>query len=75
MLGETQQAGQGLSADADGRADTVASSRRGFLSGTGLAAMGAVIGGGMPFSSHPGGFVPAASAQGAAPAPAKGRSI
>ena len=71
MLRETQEAGQGLSADADGRADAVASSRRGFLSGTGLAAVGAVIGGGMPFSSHPG-LIPAASAQGATPAPAKG---
>jgi DMSO/TMAO reductase YedYZ molybdopterin-dependent catalytic subunit len=41
-------------------------SRRGFLGSTGLAAIGAVLGGGMPFSSTPGGLIPAAAAQGAA---------
>src|SRR3954451_609256 len=52
----------------DGATQTVASvdrGRRGFLGGTGLAAMGAVIGGGMPFSNT---LIPTASAQGAAPA-------
>ena len=35
-------------------------SRRGFLGGSGLAAMGAIIGGTMPFSENtPGGLVPA----------------
>ena len=42
--------------------------RRGFLGGAGLAAMGAVVGGTIPFAaSMPGGLVPAALAQ---PAPA-----
>jgi DMSO/TMAO reductase YedYZ molybdopterin-dependent catalytic subunit len=41
------------------------SSRRGFLGGAGLAAMGAAIGGAIPFSSQmPAGLVPAALAQG-----------
>jgi DMSO/TMAO reductase YedYZ molybdopterin-dependent catalytic subunit len=48
------------------RADAVTSSRRGFLGGAGLVAMGATIGGGMPFSNTPGGLIPAANAQGAA---------
>jgi sulfite oxidase len=49
-------------------------SRRGFLGSSGLAAMGAIIGGTMPFSENrPGGLVPAAHAQGAAaPAQPKG---
>src|SRR5207244_13227632 len=48
-------------------------SRRGLLGGTGLAALGAVIGGGMPFSNTSGSLIPAASAQGAAaPAAPKG---
>ena len=51
--------------------DTLASSRRGFLGGAGLAAVGAAIGGGMPFSNTPGGLIPSANAQNApAPAPA-----
>src|SRR3954463_11388654 len=40
-------------------------SRRGFLGGAGLAAMGAVVGGAIPFASNmPGGLIPAAVAQG-----------
>ena len=49
-------------------------SRRGFLGSTGLAAMGAIIGGVMPLSQN-GGGIPAANAQAggaAAPAAAKG---
>ena len=46
-------------------------SRRGFLGSTGLAAMGAVIGGVMPLSPD-GGGIPAAHAQAAAPAAPKG---
>jgi hypothetical protein len=52
-------------------------SRRGFLNGAGLAAMGAAVGGAIPFAANmPGGLIPAAMAQGAAPtappaAPAK----
>ncbi len=40
--------------------------RRGFLKGAGLAAMGAAVGGAIPFArSMPGGLIPAALAQGA----------
>jgi DMSO/TMAO reductase YedYZ molybdopterin-dependent catalytic subunit len=40
-------------------------SRRGFLGGAGLAAMGAAVGGAIPFASHmPAGLIPAALAQG-----------
>ena len=52
-------------------------SRRGFLNGAGLAAMGAAVGGAIPFAANmPSGLIPAAMAQGAAPsappaAPAK----
>ena len=69
MTQETRRPGTDLSRD--GVAQPVTSvdhGRRGFLGGSGLAAMGAVIGGGMGFSDA---LVPAASAQGAAaPAPA-----
>jgi sulfite oxidase len=42
--------------------------RRGFLGGTGFAAMSAAVGGAIPFAANmPGGFVPAAFAQGAEP--------
>ena len=54
------------------RADAVvfgretAPSRRGFLGGAGLAAMGAAVGGAIPFAANmPGGMIPAAMAQGA----------
>ncbi len=50
--------------------------RRGFLGGAGLAAMGAAVGGAIPFGSNmPGGLIPAAFAQdkpAAAPAAPKG---
>src|SRR5438309_9534586 len=68
MTQETGRPGTHLSRD--GVAQPVTSvdhGRRGFLGGSGLAAMGAVIGGGMGFSDA---LVPAASAQGAAPAAA-----
>ncbi len=43
--------------------------RRGFLKGAGLAAMGAAVGGAIPFAaSMPGGLIPAALAQGTGPA-------
>ena len=53
------------------RADAVAfgrarpgSNRRGFLGGAGLAAMGAAVGGTIPFAANmPGGLIPAAIAQ------------
>jgi sulfite oxidase len=45
--------------------------RRGFLGGAGLAAMGAVVGGAIPFAANmPGGLIPAALAQPAAAPPA-----
>lgn len=44
-------------------------SRRGFLGGAGVAAMGAMVGGAIPFSHNmPAGFVPAAFAQSTPPA-------
>jgi sulfite oxidase len=44
--------------------------RRGFLQGAGLTAMGAAVGGLIPFADHlPSGFIPAAFAQGAAAGP------
>jgi DMSO/TMAO reductase YedYZ molybdopterin-dependent catalytic subunit len=44
--------------------------RRGFLSGAGLAAMGAAVGGSIPFADNmPGGLIPAAFAQTTPPAP------
>lgn len=49
------------------------SSRRGFLGGAGLAAMGAAVGGAIPFAATmPAGLVPAAFAQGGAQAPTTG---
>jgi DMSO/TMAO reductase YedYZ molybdopterin-dependent catalytic subunit len=47
--------------------------RRGFLNGAGLAAMGAAVGSAIAFSdTMPAGLVPAAMAQGGPPAPAPG---
>src|SRR6185503_17869725 len=48
--------------------------RRGFLGGAGLAAVGAAVGGAIPFAANmPGGLIPAALAQSApAAAPPKG---
>ncbi|MGB9369055.1 MAG: sulfite oxidase [Xanthobacteraceae bacterium] len=71
MLRETQGVRTELSGGAAGTADGLKSSRRGFLGGTGLAAIGAAIGSGMPFSNELGSLIPPANAQGAAaPAPA-----
>src|SRR5947209_15069218 len=66
MTQETGRPAADLSRDAAAQAvSSVDRGRRGFLGGSGLAAMGAVIGGGMAFSNT---LVPTASAQGAAPA-------
>jgi sulfite oxidase len=47
---------------------TTGLNRRGFLGGTGLAAMSAAVGAAIPFAANmPGGLVPAAFAQGAEP--------
>ncbi|MEJ0074330.1 MAG: sulfite oxidase [Alphaproteobacteria bacterium] len=70
MLQETQAGRTDLSGDTAGTADRLRSSRRGFLGGSGLAAIGAAIGSGMPFSNQLGSLIPAASAEGAQPAPA-----
>jgi sulfite oxidase len=51
-------------------------SRRGFLEGAGLAAMGAAVGGAIPFAANmPGGLIPAALAQTAATAEQKGPQL
>jgi DMSO/TMAO reductase YedYZ molybdopterin-dependent catalytic subunit len=48
-------------------------SRRGFLGGSGLAAMSAAVGGAIPFAANmPGGLIPAALAEEKKAAPAKG---
>ncbi len=72
MLRDTRaetKAQAGVLSGGDG-APALKASRRGFLGSAGLAAMGAAIGGAMPFSNS-GELIPAASAQGApAPVPA-----
>ena len=65
MLRETREGRNDLFGGAAGPADGLKSSRRGFLGGTGLAAIGAAIGGAMPLSGS-GEAIPAAAAQGAA---------
>jgi len=60
-------AGDPERADAEVFGRRTGPSRRGFLGGAGLAAMGAAVGGTIPFSATmPAGLVPAAMAQGAA---------
>ena len=73
MPGKIERSLDELYADPE-RADTLVFgraagvSRRGFLGGTGLAAMSAAVGGAIPFAANmPGGLVPAAFAQGAEP--------
>jgi len=52
------------------RGDAVVFGRRGLLKGAGLAAMGAAVGGSIPFAGRmPGGLIPAALAQAAPAAP------
>src|SRR3954469_12322731 len=70
-----QQNAERADADIFGRKPGV--DRRGFLGGAGLAAVGAAVGGAIPFASDmPGGLIPAALAQSAPaaapPAAAKG---
>ena len=54
-------------------------SRRGFLGGAGLAAMGAAVGGAIPFAANmPGGLIPArhgAGQAGARPLPPEGAAL
>jgi sulfite oxidase len=75
MLRETQEGTKHLSAGASGGPDSTGASRRSFLGGTGLAAIGAVIGGTMPFSKGSGVGVSEAQAQGAAAPAAKGPQL
>lgn len=70
MLGKTERAIDELYRDDPERADAVVfgrragPSRRGFLGGTGVAAMSAAVGGSLVFgASMPGGLIPAAFAQ------------
>ncbi|HTG80012.1 MAG TPA: hypothetical protein VL553_10490, partial [Sphingomicrobium sp.] len=83
MTGQRERSLEELYRDDPERADALVfgrvtePSRRGFLNGAGLAAMGAAVGGAIPFAANmPSGLIPAAMAQGAAPsappaAPAK----
>lgn len=58
-----------LYAEDPARADALAFGRRGTLKGASLAALGAALGAGIPFSRQmPAGYLPAALAQGDAPA-------
>jgi sulfite oxidase len=72
MSGRIERSIEELYRDDPGRADAVvfgrepAPSRRGFLGGAGLAAMGAAVGGVIPFSQNmPAGLIPTSLAQGA----------
>ena len=76
MTGKTERSIEELYRDDPERADALAFgrkagvNRRGFLGGAGLAAMGAAVGGAIPFADRmPGGLMPAAFAQGAPAAP------
>lgn len=77
MLGKIERSIEELYADDPERADAVVFGRktgvdrRGFLGGAGLAAMGAAVGGSIPFAANmPGGLIPAAMAQDKPAAPA-----
>jgi len=75
MLHETRQRTKYLSTDASSGLESGGASRRSFLGGTGLAAVGAVIGGVMPLSKDSAIGVSKAQAQGggaSAPPAAKG---
>ncbi|CAD5301510.1 hypothetical protein BOSE46_90559 [Bosea sp. 46] len=84
MMGKQERSLGELYGDDPERGDALAfgrrtgSSRRGFLGGAGLAAMGAAVGGAIPFSdTMPAGLIPAALAQGpgARHAPSLPRSV
>jgi sulfite oxidase len=79
MVGRIERTIAELYRDDPDRADaavfgrTTDVSRRGFLGGSGLAAMSAAVGGAIPFAANmPGGLIPAALAQEKKAAPAKG---
>jgi DMSO/TMAO reductase YedYZ molybdopterin-dependent catalytic subunit len=80
MVGKIERSVEELYGDDPERAEREAFGRvtgvdrRGFLGGAGLAAMGAALGGAIPFAANmPGGLIPAAFAQGAPAAPAAPR--
>ncbi len=75
MLRETRQGTKHLSAGTSGGLDSTGASRRSFLGGAGLAAIGAAIGGTMPFSKDSGVGVSEAQAQAAAAPAAKGPQL
>src|SRR5262245_53327773 len=86
MAGKAERSLEELYGDDPERADAAAfgrrsgPSRRGFLGGSGLAAMGLAVGGAIPFAAHmPAGLIPAAYAQtspsAAPPAPPKGPQL
>lgn len=77
MSGKIERSIEELYADDPERGDAVVFGRktgvdrRGFLGGAGLAAMGAAVGGSIPFAANmPGGLIPAAMAQDKPAAPA-----
>ena len=77
MSGKFERSIEELYRDDPERADAVAFDRktgvdrRGFLGGAGLAAVGAAVGGAIPFAANmPGGMIPAALAQSTPPAAA-----
>ena len=79
MPGKTERSIEELYRDDPERAEAIAFGRRGgidrrgFLGGAGLAAIGAAVGGTIPFNaSMPGGMIPAAMAQGQAGGAPKG---
>jgi len=79
MPGPTERSLDELYRDDPERADAVAfgrrtgPSRRGFLGGSGLAAMGAAVGGAIPFAEHmPAGLIPTLVTPAHAQGPAKG---
>ncbi|MCW5751174.1 MAG: molybdopterin-dependent oxidoreductase [Alphaproteobacteria bacterium] len=74
MTGKIERSIDELYRDDPERADAVVfgrgtgPSRRGFLEGAGLAALGAVVGGAIPYAANmPAGLIPAAMAQGSTP--------
>jgi len=79
MTGKIERSIDELYQDDPARADAIvfgrgpAIDRRGFLGGSALAAMGAAVGGSIPFAAGlPGGLIPAAMAQGQPASPPKG---
>ena len=82
MPGHMERSIEELYAADPARADAVVfgrnagPSRRGFLGGSGLLAMGAAVGGAIPYAANmPVGMIPAAFAQGGGSAPSGGAGV